>query len=107
MPITGAAHLHQPVKETTKMSYESPGAARQASTSAEQVHTKTVTMYVNGQAKRVERRDHTFEEIVRLAFDSPNANFVYTVTYSKGEDHKKEGTLVAGQSVKVAPLGNP
>lgn len=73
----------------------------QESTSAQQGHTKTVTVYVNGQAKQVEKREYTFEEVVRLAFDNPNPNFEYTVTYSKGEEPNKEGTLVPGQTVKM------
>lgn len=73
----------------------------QETSTSQQGHTKTVTVYVNGQAKQVEKREYTFEEVVRLAFDNPNSNFEYTVTYSKGEEPKKEGTLVAGQTVKM------
>ena len=72
----------------------------QESTNAQQVETKTVTVYVNGQAKQVEKREYSFEEVVRLAFENPNPNNEYTVTYSKGE-HPKEGTLVVGQTVKM------
>ena len=73
----------------------------QATTGGHEGHTKTVTVYVNGQAKQVEKREYTFEEVIRLAFPNPNQNFEYTVTYSKGEEPKKEGTLVPGQSVKM------
>jgi len=64
---------------------------------------KDVTIIVNGRPRVVEKTELSFEEVVRLAF--PNANFgpdfEYTVTYSKGPDPKKEGTLTAGQPIKV------
>ena len=73
----------------------------QASTDAQESHTKDVTITVNGREKIVEKRKYSFDEIVRLAFPSPNPNFEYAVTYSRGEHPQKEGTLVSGQSVNV------
>ena len=67
-------------------------------------HEREVTIIVNGRAKEVSGKELTFEEVVDLAFDgSPPSgdNVVITVTYSKGEDSKKEGSLLPGQSVKV------
>lgn len=65
-------------------------------------HKKTVTIIVNGRPKEVAKERLTFEEIVELAFPGglQNPNTAFTVTYAKGED-KKQGTLVAGESVKV------
>jgi hypothetical protein len=64
---------------------------------------KQVTIIVNGRPRPVDKGKLTFEDIVRLAF--PNATFgpdvEYTVTFSKGPDAKKEGTLTAGQSIEV------
>jgi hypothetical protein len=65
---------------------------------------KTVTIYVNGRPRTVEKNvDLSFTQIVEIAFpggqQEPNA--IFTVTYAKGDDKKPQGTLVAGQSVKV------
>lgn len=73
----------------------------QDNVSTEQGHKKDVTIIVNGRPKAVEKGELSFEEIVHLAFPTPQPNFEYTVTYSRGHDPKKEGTLVAGQSIKV------
>lgn len=59
---------------------------------------------VNGHRKEVHKRRLTFEEVVKLAFPDapPSDNIIYTVTYRNGGDrHHREGTLVAGQSVKI------
>lgn len=71
--------------------------------STQQVQTKDVSIYVNGRERTVEKREYTFDEVVRWAYPNPKPgpDFEYTLTYSKGPDDKKEGTLVAGQSVKV------
>lgn len=71
------------------------------SVSTEQGHKKEVTIIVNGRPKVVEKGELSFQEIVRLAFPNPQPNYEYTVTYSRGNDPKKEGTLVAGQTIKV------
>lgn len=65
---------------------------------------KTVTIYINGEAKEVEKKETlTFEEVVQLAFDNPptGANVQFTVVYTRGMGNKPSGTLVEGQSVKV------
>jgi hypothetical protein len=69
--------------------------------STEQGHTKHVTIIVNGRPREVEKREYSFDEIVRLAFPNPQPNYEYTVTYSRGDHPHKEGTLVSGQTVKV------
>lgn len=75
----------------------------QESATAQQEKTKDVTIYVNGRPRTVEKREYTFDEVVRWAYANPRPgpDFEYTVTYSKGPDGKKEGTLVAGQTIKV------
>jgi hypothetical protein len=75
----------------------------QESTAAQQGQKKEVTIYVNGRPKMVEKTELSFDVVVRLAFPNPQPgpDYEYTVTYSKGHDPKKEGTLVAGQTVKV------
>jgi hypothetical protein len=64
---------------------------------------KKVTIIVNARPFTVEKEKMSFDDIVLLAFPnrSNDPNFEYTVTYSKGPDAKKEGTLTAGHSVEV------
>ena len=67
------------------------------------VHEKEVTIIVNARPKVVTKKEMTFEEIVALAFDSSEGgpNILFTITYRKGEGNKPEGTLVAGETVKI------
>lgn len=70
----------------------------------EQQSTKTVTIYVNGSAKEVDKNEElTFEQIIQLAFDNPpiGPKVQFTVMYTRGVGNKPAGTLVEGQSVKV------
>ena len=48
-------------------------------------------------------KEITYEQIIHLAFDNPpyGENTIFTVTYKRGGDHKPEGSLVAGESVKL------
>lgn len=61
-----------------------------------------VTIYVNTRPHEVEKGEISFEEVVELAYPStpPGGNLAYSVMYERGH-RGKEGTLVAGQSVKV------
>jgi len=70
---------------------------------AEHAHEKIVTIIVNTRPKAVIKQEFTFMEIVALAFDSipTSSNITFTITYRKGPDHKKEGTLVEGESIKI------
>ena len=58
---------------------------------------------VNTREKKWDKKEISFEEVVKLAFGSysEDPNVVYTVTYSKGHEHQREGSLVKGKSVKV------
>jgi hypothetical protein len=63
---------------------------------------KTVTIYVNTEERQVDEKELTFEEVVALAAGLPSGpNVLYVVTYSKSAGKKEEGSLVAGQSVKI------
>ena len=65
---------------------------------------KEVTIYVNGRKKDVAKNSSlSFAQLVELAFDPVPAgpNFMFTITYTKGEGSKPEGTLVEGSSVKI------
>lgn len=63
---------------------------------------KTYSIIVNAREKTVNTDELTFDQVVRLAFDEPptGENVQITVLYRRGHGNK-EGTLVAGQSVKV------
>lgn len=64
---------------------------------------RQVEIRVNGRKKVVPAGDITFEAVVQLAF--PNGpggpDVAYTVSYRHGPPNKPEGSLVAGQAVKV------
>ena len=73
-------------------------------TSAKHSDPKTVTIIVNGRAKKVlKQAELTFDQIVALAFDSPPTGdgVQFTIQYTRGHEHKPKGTLLEGQSVKV------
>jgi hypothetical protein len=62
------------------------------------------TIIINGQEKTTIEKELTFEEVVSLAYDGnppSGPNWEFTVTYRRGHGDKPEGSLVAGQSVKV------
>lgn len=73
-------------------------ATKQIDTSA-----KDYTVVVNAQEKQVTSKELTFEQVVDLAFPGGprGGNWVFTVTYRKGDGKKAEGTLTAGESVKI------
>lgn len=62
-----------------------------------------VTIIVNTREKKWDKKEISYREVIELAFGSysDDENVVYTVTYSKGQDSHKEGSLVKGGSVKV------
>lgn len=65
---------------------------------------KSATIYVNGTAHTVEKKDElTFNEVVACAYPStpPGGDIGYSVMYERGHGDKPEGTLVEGQSVRV------
>lgn len=64
---------------------------------------KELTIVVNGRQREVEQRELTFEQLVGIAFpDSPvDPNAFFTITYRRGSGEKPEGTLVAGESVRI------
>ena len=63
---------------------------------------KRVTVYVNAEARIVEKDLLSFADIVGLASGLPTGpNILYSVTYQKGHVGQSQGTLVDGQSVKA------
>lgn len=63
---------------------------------------KQVTIYVNTRPYEVERGEISFEEVVKIAYPTPPYGEYtdYSVMYEFGRGGR-EGTLIAGQSVKV------
>jgi hypothetical protein len=70
---------------------------------ANREHHLTFEIVINAELHVVPRRKLTFEEIVRLAFPDAifNDDIVYTVTYKRGPEENREGSLVAGESVYI------
>ena len=66
-------------------------------------HEKARSIIVNGRPKEVTQKELSFAEIVALAFAQPpaGANTLFTVTYRRAQGNKPEGSLIAGESVRV------
>lgn len=64
-------------------------------------HDKTHDIIVNGRPRKVHDDKLDYIEVVHLAFpgEQPTDTISFTVTYSN--PHGKDGSLVAGQDVKV------
>ena len=64
---------------------------------------QAVIIIVNTREKKWGKKEISFEEVVVLAFGaySTDPDVVYTVKYSRGPEHHREGSLVKGHSVKV------
>ena len=64
---------------------------------------KQTTIIVNTREKEWEEKEISYEQVIILALGSysDNESTIYTVTFSKGEQPKHEGSLVKGASVKV------
>lgn len=65
---------------------------------------KTVTIIVNARPKETDEKRLTFEQIVSLAYDGnppTGSQWEFTVTYGKGPDDDKEGSLLPGKDVRV------
>lgn len=62
-----------------------------------------VTIIVNTRERSWTKKKISFEELVAIAYPVPPAGqlIVYTVTYFDGPPHRPEGTLTAGESIKV------
>ncbi|WPZ35828.1 multiubiquitin domain-containing protein [Thalassobaculum sp. OXR-137] len=64
---------------------------------------KQVMIVVNGREKTVSEKELSFDQIVKLAFETPptGENICFTMTFRRGQGNKPEGTLSEGESVKV------
>jgi hypothetical protein len=66
-------------------------------------HDSECKIFVNSREKTFSGKMISYEQVVQLAFDRADNTdqTVYTVTYSKGDDKKPQGSLVPGDSVHV------
>ncbi len=66
-------------------------------------NNKDVVIIVNTREHAWENERISYEQVITLAFGSyDNVEDVsYTVTFKRGHDDKKEGSLVAGEDVHV------
>jgi len=64
---------------------------------------KAHTIVVNGRSREWDADEISFEQLVVLAFPTPapGGNVEYTISYRRAHGNKPEGTLKAGDSVKV------
>ncbi len=60
-------------------------------------------LIVNGREKEWNDKTISFEQVVELAFGTiqNNGRTVYTVTYTRGNNDKPQGSMVSGDVVKV------
>jgi hypothetical protein len=74
-----------------------------ATEAKENQHEHEVTIVINGRPKQVTAKKLTYAEVVLLAFPVPQTgeNVKYTVTFSKGESHQREGILIAGDILHI------
>lgn len=66
-------------------------------------HNKDYVLIVNGREKEWNNKQISFKEVVILAFGSyeDNNRTCYTVTYTRGNNNKPEGSMVSGDIIKV------
>lgn len=64
---------------------------------------RMVTIRVNSRKREVEPGTISFEDLIKLAFETPptGPNVSFTVSYRKGSPPQPEGSLLPGQSVHV------
>lgn len=64
---------------------------------------REITIVINGRERTVTDQELTFEQLVTLAFPTPPAgeNVLFTISFRRGRGDKPEGSLLAGESVKL------
>ncbi len=66
-------------------------------------NNKEQVIIVNGREKDWNNKEISFEEIVILAFGSHQENnrTCYTVTYTRGNNSKPQGSMVIGDTIHI------
>lgn len=78
------------------------GAEHDAPNNRPEGQPKTITIFVNAEARTVTGKEISFEEVVALANGLPSGpNILYSVSYQRGHGEKPTGTLVAGGTTRV------
>ena len=62
---------------------------------------KEYTIIVNSRPKHWHEKVISFDLVVRLAYENPDPNQAFTVSYRNAEGKKKEGTMVEGEAVHI------
>lgn len=62
---------------------------------------KQISIVLNGREATVEKDELTYDEVTRLAHPDADPLALFTVTYRRGRGNKPEGSLIAGQTLKV------
>ncbi len=90
----------EPISNDTKVDLARPGIEKFFSVKHIDL---PVTIIVNGKEKSWDKREISFEEVVKLAFDNfvDNGSTLYTVTYKRGPEQNPDGTMVRGDKVFV------
>ena len=60
-----------------------------------------ITIIINARPHQVSKGEISFDQVVTLSGLPRDPNTIFTITYSRGDDHKPKGQLVEGESVKV------
>ncbi len=66
-------------------------------------HTRGITIVINARERTVTDKELTFEQLVALAFPSAptGENVLFTISFRRGHGNKPEGSLLAGETVKI------
>lgn len=69
----------------------------------EKEKTDEISIIINGKEKLVLEKKLSFIDVVILAFGimSTEVNTIYTMTFKRGEEKKREGSLVEGDTIRV------
>lgn len=72
-------------------------------TSGHEHEDRTITIVVNTRTHQWAEKTISFEELVQLAYpDQPvGEGDAVTVSFSRGHDHKRDGSLAPGNSVEI------
>lgn len=91
----------EPITEETKVDLARPGIEKFYSKPKD--NFESVVLIVNGRQKNWAERKITYEQVVKLAFESyvENEAIVYTVNYTEGPKQNADGSMVKGDKVFV------
>lgn len=62
-----------------------------------------ITIVINARERTITSKELTFEQIVALAFPTAPSgeNVLFTISFRRGHGDKPEGSLLAGETVKI------